>query len=52
MGDEEPGPSTCFLLTGGWCWGPFRLGEDRDTAGAGTCGEVRRVRVDGVDEWD
>jgi len=46
VGNEEPGAASGFLFRG-WRFGEG-LGEDGDSAGAGTCGEVRRVLVQSV----
>lgn len=53
MGDEDPGASSGFLFGGiirVRVWPG--LGKDRDTAGAGAGGEVRRVVVEDVDKRD
>lgn len=51
MRDEEPGTSSGFLFGGIIGAGiGFWLGKDRDTARAGTGGEVRKVVVEDVDE--
>lgn len=52
VGDEDPFAPFGLFFGGGGGGGGGGVGEDGDTAGAGAGGEVRRVGVDGVEEWD